>query len=185
MQSTSGRLAAAARDSGAGYSVSSPQPLHRLTVRDAMSPIRAWLSPSHTVAEAERILLAHDCCELYVVDEERQLIGVIPDYELLKQRLVEDHGRHSVADLMCVCRNGVDPNDPLSRVAATLRSNIHCQLPVVEGDRLIGVITRRGVLEILRRTTSQLHDWLSPPYSFELRSKTPAAADRRFIPRAL
>ena len=58
----------------------------RISVVDLMSPAAVAVFTA-TVSEARQILLRRDATEVYVVDANGKLLGIVPDYEFLKAEL--------------------------------------------------------------------------------------------------
>lgn len=81
--------------------------------------------------------------------EDRRLVGLITDHDLLPPRLasqLDDHLRRRVREVMHRPVKTVHPDEDV-RVAATLMAtaHIHC-LPVVRGAALVGILTSSDVL---------------------------------------
>jgi CBS-domain-containing membrane protein len=67
---------------------------------------------------------------------------------VLKCRLLPDRAER-VAEIMSTNVPSVAPDTPLVDVAARLRMHVHARIPVVECGRLVGVVTRRALLQRL------------------------------------
>ncbi|MEZ5942267.1 MAG: CBS domain-containing protein [Planctomycetaceae bacterium] len=101
------------------------------------------------LANAARILLKFKVPELFVVDEQDHLIGVLPDYVLLRTQLSEPFEELTVASRATTVSYVLRPEDTLVQAAQLLRLNVHRSLPVVSEKRVLGVVTRRVVLRHL------------------------------------
>jgi len=102
-----------------------------------------------TLAEAERILVAERLPELFVTDEEGFVVGVIPDYALVKLHLTDAEPPDGLETVISRRFLVIGPDSPLSVAARYLREHLHHRLAVVENRQLIGVLTRTRVLEYL------------------------------------
>ena len=59
----------------------------RMTVAELMCETPVTLGPECTTDEALEAFFEYETPELYVVDKSGRLLGVLPDYELLKAQL--------------------------------------------------------------------------------------------------
>jgi CBS domain-containing protein len=84
-----------------------------------------------------------------VTDEEERVIGVITEHDLLKQvREGKDLGKVVTEDVMQKNPITVDANAPLSDVLDIMLENEILRIPVTEGLRLVGIISRSAILRI-------------------------------------
>ncbi len=122
----------------------------RATVRDAMSTELVHVQRQSSIVDAECLLLQHGLDELFVTDAEGRLLGVVPDYALLKHRLAAPlENFQTIECLMSRRFLVIDVDSPLSVAARYLREHVHRRLAVVEDMRLVGQVTRRTVLRLL------------------------------------
>lgn len=122
------------------------------TVREMMTGNVRTIPCNATLTEAERILVAERLPELFVTDEEGFVVGVIPDYALVKLHLTDAEPPHGLETVMSRRFLVISPDSPLSVAARYLREHLHHRLAVVENRQLIGVLTRTRVLEYLAST---------------------------------
>jgi CBS domain-containing protein len=134
----------------------------KLTVKDAMTPLPLTITPETPLRELEKIFETHDFNGIPVLDKEGRLVGMVTKYDLLKAfiftpdslmpryGLIMDRPANSVMTLNPVT---ITPEMPLSRLLQELVEMQTKSFPVVEGDRLVGIISREDVLKALRRTT--------------------------------
>lgn len=94
------------------------------------------------VADATRLLLQHRIRQLPVL-RNGQLVGIIAHRDLRAARL----GRKRVAALMTAKPFVIGPDASIDEAARTMRTYKVGGLPVVEGKRLVGVITVADVLD--------------------------------------
>jgi CBS domain-containing protein len=128
-------------------------------VEDVMSePV--CISPSATLSEAESLLEKHGFNLLPVVDAEGRLAGVVTSLDLLRafdfsedailppyHRIMQrDVGSVMSRDALTVTRHA-----PLTRVLRKLVDSRSKSFPVVEDDRVVGVVAREDVMLALRR----------------------------------
>ena len=113
-----------------------------------------------TLAEAEALLEKHGWNGAPVVDEAERLVGyvtaldlfkafifsedtILPDYESILGKPVSEVMSR---DLLTVC-----PRTPLTRVLQKLVDTRIKSFPVIDDDRVVGVISREDVMGALRR----------------------------------
>ena len=124
-----------------------PQPL---TARELMSsPVRT-IRPDTTIAEAQRILLRYGHSGLSVVDENGSLVGVISRRDL---DIALHHGfSHApVKGYMTSHLHTITPDTLLPEIENLMVTYDIGRLPVLENDRLVGIVTRTDVLRQLHQ----------------------------------
>jgi len=94
-------------------------------------------------------LMATTATELYVTDERRQLLGIVPDYELLKARLADDWRQANIADIMSAQVLCYSADTPLEAVLRDFRCGFRTRAAVLRAGQLIGQITRATLLRAL------------------------------------
>lgn len=109
----------------------------------------ATIPHNATLADAEQALVNGRLTELFVVDEEGFVVGILPDYAFLKLYLTDAERPAAIDALMSRRFFVIGPDSLLSVAARYLRAHLHHRLAVVEDRRLIGVVTRTDVLEHL------------------------------------
>ena len=128
-------------------------------VEDVMSQARC-ISPDATLAEAERVLEEHGWNALPVAAADGRLLGVITSLDLLRafdfseDTILPDYDRamqRSVASVMTRDARSVTRRSPLTRVLRKLVDTGSKSLPVVEDERVVGMIAREDVMQALRR----------------------------------
>ena len=129
----------------------------RLTVGDLMTQRPVIVALDCSADAALEILSRHEASELYVTDKVGRLLGVVPDFELLKVELSGDACDATVEQLMSRSVPVFSPDSDAAEVARLFRDGRYSRLPVVSGGRLVGVITRGDVVRlmaVLRRIDS-------------------------------
>lgn len=130
--------------------------------------------PDASVQEAARVLLANRISAVLVVDEKRELLGLLSEGDLLRrvemgterlsswrpadltaaarQILAEEFVKsHSlkVADVMTRSVITADPDTPLAEIARLLEKNHIKRVPIVEDDKVVGIVSRANILQAL------------------------------------
>ncbi len=113
-----------------------------------------------TLSEAEQILEKHGFNALPVVDTAGRAVGVVTSLDLLKAfAFAEDtilpafHKvmQRPVSEIMSRDVQTVCPRTPLTRVLQKIVDTRNKSFPVVDDDRVIGVVAREDVMLALRR----------------------------------
>ncbi len=124
-----------------------PQPL---TARDLMSaPIRT-IRPEITIAEAQRILLRYGHSGLPVVDAIDRLVGIISRRDL-DLALHHGFGHAPVKGYMTNAVKTITPATTLPQIEALMVTYDIGRLPVLDNERLVGIVTRTDVLREMHR----------------------------------
>lgn len=128
------------------------------------------IAPAATLRDAEAVFRSHEFNALPVLDGDA-LVGWLTKLDVLKAfRFSEDSifpqyeqiMEHTVASVMTPPRElvRVTPRAPLTRVLEKMVRAQAKSLPVIDGDRLVGVIAREDVLTALRKATHAATDTL-------------------------
>ena len=137
-----------------------------MRVRDVMTSTVFTLRPQASVGEAAALLVSHGFTAAPVVDPTGRVVGMVTEADLLRDR-IEPEGRarpggpDSVAAAVMTPAPAVaGPDDDVADVVARmLRARLR-SLPVLEGNRLVGILTRRDVLRaVARRELAGAEDW--------------------------
>ena len=121
------------------------------------------ISPSATLAEAESLLEKHGFNALPVVDAEGNLVGLVTSLDLLRAFDFSEDAilppyhlimQRDVASVMSRDVLSVTPRAPLTRVLRKLVDTRSKSFPVVEGERVVGVVAREDVMQALRRANA-------------------------------
>jgi len=119
------------------------------TISDVALRSPVSVSPDLPIRDAEQLLIARHASELYVIDDQELLLGVVPDDEILKYRLIGGDGGARISALMSPVTIALAPDASLAEGARLLREHVHASLPVLENGRLIGQLCRLNLLRLL------------------------------------
>jgi CBS domain-containing protein len=131
-------------------------------VSDFMSRNGVVVSADTPLEEAQRLFERYDFNLLPVV-EGRRLVGVLTKLDLLKAftfgpgRLVPHYREileQTVDAFMARNPMTVSPDMPLTKVLEKIVATRYRSFPVVEGDTLVGIISRENVVTALRRAAA-------------------------------
>lgn len=123
-----------------------------MQVRDLMTSPAITLRPQVPVPLAAARLAAHGFTGAPVMDAEGRLLGVVTEADLLRGRIAPyggvaaDAAPGTVRDVMTVPPRVTEPSADLAGVVESMLAAGVRMLPVVEGELLVGVLTRRDAL---------------------------------------
>ncbi len=111
------------------------------------------IGPEQTLPEVVEILVRHNIGALPVVDGSGKLVGIISERDIIHQMagsgvVGETAVREAMTRKVIV---GV-PQDEVISVAHTMTENRFRHLPIVDGDKLIGIISIGDILKAQRDT---------------------------------
>jgi CBS domain-containing protein len=136
-----------------------------MRARDLMTNPVVSVGPDAPVKEAARLLANHGFAALPIVDADDRLLGVITEADLLRNRLLPDprdliHDRPpepartappTVAGVMTSEVVTAAPHTHAAEVGRLMVERHLRSLPVVDGDRLVGIVSRVDVLRTIAR----------------------------------
>jgi CBS domain-containing protein len=140
-------------------------------VRDVMTRDVQTVGPGTSAKHAAELMAAHGFAAIPVVDDEDHVVGIVAEEDVLRDRLPEDPRLHlrrdgeasSVPPLLVegVMTRDVRCVEAAADLADVTRLVLEHQLrsaPVVDGDRLVGIVSRRDLLRALVRTDEAIRD---------------------------
>lgn len=139
-----------------------------MRVRDIMTSKVLAVGPGHSVRHAAQIMLDHGVGGLPVIDDEQHLVGILTAGDLLRRSefgmeivraaetgsaSAEQRARafvksHSwkVEHVMTSEVDTVDEDTPVGRIAALMDQHRVKRLPVMRGNKLVGIVSRTDLL---------------------------------------
>lgn len=124
-----------------------------LKVRDIMSPEMVTASLTDTVFSAAKKMSENNVSCVVVVDDE-MVIGILTDEDMLKDLAGQDHefGGLLIGERMSSPVVVVSPDTPVTAAGKTMEARDIKRLPVVDGGRLVGIVTQtditRGLISV-------------------------------------
>jgi CBS domain-containing protein len=127
--------------------------------------------PYHTVKEAIRALDRHEITALPVVDERQRLVGIVSEADLLRGELISDPRAHArtpdedheaspktVADVMTTGVLAVHESTDAADIARLMLDTGVKSIPVVRGQRVVGIVSRRDLIRVLAVSDERIQD---------------------------
>lgn len=131
-----------------------------LRVRDVMTDDVRTMGPNDRLRVADELMQQGGFRHVVVVEEGGRVVGVVSRRDIFHGALAWSLGQGKKAhetrlaaspakDVMASDVVSVDPDAPLAEAAALLRKHQIGCLPVVAGDRLVGILTEGDFLALL------------------------------------
>ncbi|MCB9589902.1 MAG: CBS domain-containing protein [Polyangiaceae bacterium] len=129
------------------------------SVADVMTKDPETVDPNDQLLNAEQLMNNHRFRHLPVVDEDGLLVGVLSQRDLFHSALLKcagfgQHGIDKLLDMFLVKEAmktdivSITPDAPLSAAAELmLERKLGC-LPVLDGDRLVGILTESDFVRL-------------------------------------
>lgn len=114
------------------------------------------VSPETTLADAVRLFTKHHIGGAPVVDVDNQVVGMVSELQLLD--LVFDPAASSapVSAYMTENVKSVSPADELAHAGQLFALFAFRRLPVIDNGKLVGIVTRRDLMNHTLSTGEQL-----------------------------
>jgi len=138
-------------------------------VSEIMSHPVVTVTPTESLKDVARLLVERDISAAPVLDEGGGLVGMVSEADVMQLELHEDPRRHLrpvslpvggspqyVADVMTTDVLAVPPDADVASVAQLMIDRRLRSLPVVDGRKVAGIVSRRDVLRVLLRTDADI-----------------------------
>jgi tRNA nucleotidyltransferase (CCA-adding enzyme) len=154
------------------------RPLRR--AKDIMSFPVKWISPEVTLEGAELILNRYSINALPIAEEAR-LLGLI-SRQIVEKGIFHGLKDHPVKDYMSTPVATVDPEATIAEIRDNLVVNKQRLLPVIQEEEIIGVISRKDLLNLLidNGDDTEESQWSQP-----LRKKNIVSMMRERLPKKI
>jgi len=114
-------------------------------------------TPDATAAEIARLMEHHAVGAVVIVDADRRPLGIITDRDLLARAASLSHSQAAVAQaLMTSPIAAIEANADLEAVLHLMQKHSIRRVPVVEGGKLVGIVTLDDLLVLLGREIADL-----------------------------
>lgn len=130
-------------------------------VKDAMNCDVVSVCPDETLEKAIELLLNNDISGMPVIDKNGRLHGIITQFQLLE--VVYDPQRKKARIDQCMTRDvlTIDENAMLGAAANLFVVHRIRRLPVMRGKKVVGIISRKDLLQYCLQTGEELNSFFS------------------------
>jgi len=139
------------------------------------------VKPETTILEAANLMLHHHVSGLPVVDAAGKLVGIVSEGDFIRRSeigtgrkrgrwlkfivgpgseaadFVREHGR-KIAEIMVPSPLTIREDTPLEEIVELMEKNNVKRLPVVNGDRLVGIVSRANLLQAVASLAREIPD---------------------------
>jgi CBS domain-containing protein len=148
-----------------------------MRVRDIMSSPVITVAPETSIQDVARTMRDHHISSVPVVSADGQMVGIITEVDLISRHApakepqyfsllwaviplrIDDYVRYKEQVRQILATNAeqlmtrkiatIHPDDTVERAAALMVDPGHSSLPVVEDNRLVGIVTRTDLVEMI------------------------------------
>jgi len=134
-----------------------------MNARDVMTVDVVSVGPGHGIRHAIELMLAYNVSGLPVMDDSGNLVGILTEGDLLRHaelgggypltgeaaETAHDYARAAswmVSDVMSVRPVTVDEHTPVTRIAYLMQKYGIKRVPVMRGDRVVGLVSRADLM---------------------------------------
>jgi CBS domain-containing protein len=129
-----------------------------ITIGQVMNKDVATVRADATVLEAINFLTEHHTGGAPVVDTDGKLVGMISELALIDVVFDPAVKSRPISNYMTEEVQSVGPEEPLSRAAQLFALYAFRRLPVVKNGKVVGIFTRRDLMNHALRTNKLLTD---------------------------
>jgi len=134
----------------------------RFEVRDLMTDRLYTVRPDNDLATVKNLMVEHRIRHIPVVDPEENLVGLVTHRDLLRHALIEQADippyvedvvleQVQVREVMTPNPDTIAAETDIREAAQTMLDNKYGCLPVVEGSRLVGILTESDFVRLMAR----------------------------------
>jgi len=132
-------------------------------IKDVMTSNPTTCEPQACVVDAAKVMAQEDVGSIPIVEGDR-LAGVVTDRDIVLRVVAEGRNAQSttVGDIASRDLVTVSPDDDLDRALELMAEKQVRRLPIVEGDKLVGIVAQRDIaLQGADRETGQVVEQIS------------------------
>jgi CBS domain-containing protein len=119
------------------------------SIKEVMTRDVRACEPNATVADAAKVMAREDVGPVPIVEDGR-LVGIVTDRDIVVRVVAEgrDPNATTVKEIASTDLVTVSPGDDLDEALKLLAERQVRRLPVVEGDRLVGIVAQADVARL-------------------------------------
>jgi CBS domain-containing membrane protein len=138
--------------------------MSNLLVRDLMTEDVLAVHPTDTLATLRALMAERDVRHMPVVNGDGELVGLVSERDLLRHSLIQQSDvpdfvedtileRLKVRELMNTGVESTEADRDIREAAQVMLENKYGCLPVVEGERLVGILTEADFVRLFAEGT--------------------------------
>lgn len=136
-----------------------------MRARDIMTSPVLTVTTKTTIKQAAALLAEHGFTALPVLDDEERLIGIVTEADLVRDRVPRDPRalihpgpertggpiETTVGEVMTSPAVAMGPGTDVAVLVTALLDAHQRAMPIVDGARLVGIVTRRDIVRVIAR----------------------------------
>jgi CBS domain-containing protein len=133
------------------------------SIREVMTTEVKACEPTATVVDAAKVMAQEDVGPVPIVEDGR-LVGIVTDRDIVVKVVAKggDSATTTVGDIASGNLVTISPDDDLGDALGLMAAHQVRRLPVVEGDRLVGIVAQADVALVGRdKKTGQVVEEIS------------------------
>lgn len=124
-------------------------------VSEIMTPVVITVMPDMRLTEVLKVMLKHDISAVPVVDSRQDLAGIITEYDIMNFAFSGTAAETTVEEVMIRDVVTFAPDADITALVNFCAKRRMHRVPVVEGKKIVGVVSRRDILREMDRLYSQ------------------------------
>jgi len=127
------------------------EPVNILRARDVMSREVTFINPDEKLEKAIEILTEKKISGLPVVNSESTLVGIITEKDIISYSAKRKIEKAKVREAMTAKVTSFPPEAEVEKIADTISKNKFRRVPIVENGKVVGIVSRRDIIQILTK----------------------------------
>ncbi len=134
-------------------------------VKDIMIEEVLFTDVSSSINEVANLMSTKDVGSLVVIEDEKP-IGIITERDILKKVVAKglDPGETKVSEIMHTPLITIDSESSIFQAAELMNINKIRRLPVVKGEKIVGIITVFDIMSHYREVAGWIIETLTPMF---------------------
>jgi len=118
-------------------------------VRDLMTVNPVSVLTGTSLREASKQMILAESSEIYITDQRMKLLGVVPDYQILKHKLMYNNLEASIDSIMHVQIDALSPENDALQLIHLFRDRRNSCMAVTKNGRLVGKLSCRDLFRTI------------------------------------
>ena len=120
-----------------------------LKAKDIMNRNVTTVSPEATLIDAVKLLVAEKISGMPVLDAGGKLVGIISEKDILNFAFSGNIRQTRVKEAMSKKVISFSSETEIDKISLAISENKFRRVPIVDGEKLVGIISRRDIIKIL------------------------------------